>query len=385
MRFETFAMERWQSTYECQVDCNLSESGVHPLTFAELLDMTRLEPDDLLLDYIQSDGTPRLKETIASMYQDAASENVVVSTGGAEANYVAMWRLARPGDTVVVLEPAYGQTQGLARGLGAKVVSWELKEELGWQPEPGSAAELITPGVRLVVVTNPGNPTGSVLGDSARSELLAAVSKVGAWLLVDEVYSGAEVSDDAEAPATPSLWGNWERTIVTNSLSKAYGLPGLRLGWIVAPADLHEDLWSRKDYTTIAPSAVSDAAAERVLSADVRPRILARTRGIIRSNLPRLTGWLSDRPDLFSFRAPDAGAICYARYRADINSTQLAERLRKEKSVLVVPGDHFGMDHYVRLGFGSPAPLLEEALSRIADLLEEIAPSSAPSRLSAVG
>ena len=184
--------------------------------------------------------------------------------------------------------------------FGTSVVSWELKEELGWQPEPGSAAEVITPGVRLVVVTNPGNPTGSVLGDSARSELLAAVSKVGAWLLVDEVYSGAEVSDDAEAPATPSLWGNWERTIVTNSLSKAYGLPGLRLGWIVAPADLHEDLWSRKDYTTIAPSAVSDAAAERVLSADVRPRILARTRGIIRSNLPRLTGWLSDRPDLFS-------------------------------------------------------------------------------------
>ena len=128
----------------------------------------------------------------------------------------------------------------------------------------------------------------------------------------------------------------------------------------MAPAHLHEEFWGHKDYTTITPATLSDVVARRVLSREMRPRLLERTRGIIRANLPAITGWLDERGDMFSYRAPDAGAICYVRYDLDINSTQLAERLRAEKSVLVVPGDHFGMDHYLRVGFGNPAAELEE-------------------------
>ncbi len=367
MRVPPFAMERWQSTFEHRVDYNISESGVHPPTLSELLDLIGLDLGDVRLEYGQSDGSDGLKSAITALYEGAHPDNIIATMGGAEANYVVLWSLLSAGDRVVALEPTYGQTPGLARGLGAKVVSWKLEEDLGWQPEPGSAAEAITPGTRLVVVTNPNNPTGAVLTSSAMDEIVAAAEAVGAWILSDEVYIGAEV----EGPETPSFWGRYDRVIVTQSLSKAYGLPGLRLGWIVAPAHLHEEFWGHKDYTTITPATLSDVVARRVLSRAMRPRLLERTRGIIRANLPAITGWLDERGDMFSYRAPDAGAICYVRYDLDINSTELAERLRAEKSVLVVPGDHFGMDRYLRVGFGNPAAELEEALGRVAALLEE--------------
>lgn len=365
MRVPPFTMERWQSTYEHRVDYNLSESGVHPFTLAELTDLIDLDPADVLLGYSQSDGSDTLKARIGALYDGAGPENVVATTGGAEANYVVVWSLVSPGDRVVVVEPTYGQTPGLARALGADVVSVPLVESLGWQPAPGSVTEAVTPDTRLVIVTNPGNPTGVAFSLEAREEIVSAASAAGAWLLADEVYRGAEVGD----VETPSFFGDYDRVMVTGSLSKAYGLPGLRLGWIVAPADWHEQLWANKDYTTITPSALSDVAAERVLSPDIRPRVLERTRRIIRTNLPTVTAWLDRRPDMFSYRPPDAGAICYVHYSLDLNSTALAERLRAEKSVLVVPGDHFGMDRYLRLGFGNPAADLEAGLDRIAELL----------------
>ncbi|MDH3733629.1 MAG: aminotransferase class I/II-fold pyridoxal phosphate-dependent enzyme [Gemmatimonadota bacterium] len=371
MRVPPFTMERWQSTFEHRVDFNLSESGVHPLTLAELCDLVDLDPSDVLLGYSQSDGSDSLKEGIAALYDDATAENVICTTGGAEANYVVLWSLVSPGDRVVAIEPTYGQTPGLAVGLGADLVSVPLEESLGWQPRPGSVKEAVGAGTRLVIVTNPNNPTGAVLSDDARAEIVAAASAVGAWILSDEVYAGAEV----DAPETPSFFGSYERAVVTGSLSKAYGLPGLRLGWITGPESQREEFWGRKDYVTITPSALSDIAADHVMRPENRAKILERTRGIIRANLPTITGWFDRYPDLFRYRAPDAGAICYVKYLLDLNSTELAEQLRSEKSVLVVPGDHFGMDRYLRIGFGNPLADLEEGLERIADLLGALQPA----------
>ncbi len=373
MRIPPFTMERWQSTFEHRVDLNLSESGVDPLRFGEVLDLTGLDPTDLHLEYGQSDGSDTLKEAIAGLYEGADSSNVVVTTGGAEANCVVVWSLVSPGDRVVVLEPTYGQTPGLAQGLGAEVVSCKLREEDGWQPDPDRLRSMITPGTRLVIVTNPNNPTGAILNDRAMSQIVEATAAAGAWLMVDEVYAGAEV----QSPETPSFWGRYERVIITNSLSKAYGLPGLRLGWIVSPAEHHEPFWGRKDYTTIAPATLSDALATRVLQPSVRPRVLERTRAIIRDNLPSVEEWLGERADLFAYRPPEAGAIIFVRYHFDINSSVFAERLRREKSVLVVPGDHFGMDHHLRIGFGNPEGDLREGLRRMAELLSDLRAAAA--------
>jgi hypothetical protein len=160
--------------------------------------------------------------------------------------------------------------------------------------------------------------------------------------------------------------------LITNSLSKAYGLPGLRLGWIVGPDDVVADLWGRTDYTTIGPASLSDALATIALEPGTRAKILARTHGIIRANLGLMQGWMDDQKGRFTCRPPDAGAICYMRYEASIGSTDFAEKLRRERDVLVVPGDHFGMDSYLRIGFGNPADELSEGLDRIREAFDEV-------------
>lgn len=373
MRIPPFEMERWQSTYEHRVRYNLSESGVHPFTLRELLELTGTEAGDLLLEYSQSNGADDLRAAIAALYEGADSDNVLVTTGGAEANFLVMWGLVSAGDRVVVLEPTYGQTPGLARGLGADVISFHLEESLGWQPAPDAAIAAIREGTRLVVVTNPNNPTGAVLSEEAAAEIVRAAERVGAWLLVDEVYAGAELSGDE----TQTLWGRYERVVCTNSLSKAYGLPGLRLGWVVAPPELIERMWAQKDYLTIATTALSQRLAAEVLAPEIRGQVFQRTRGIIRTNLATLSGWLEARGHVFSFLPPAAGAICYIRYSLPIGSSVLAERLRTEQEVLVVPGDHFGMDGYVRIGFGSPNADLTAALDRIGSLVESAQPAAA--------
>lgn len=361
-----FHMERWQSRYENAVRCNLSDSGVLPFTFAEFCDFAGVEPGDVEFGYGSTEGSRALRERIAALYPDADPDQVLVTTGSAEANFLTMWRLVEPGDRVVVVQPTYGQTPGLAAGLGAEVVPLDLREELDWQPAPGAAADAITPNTRLVVVTNPNNPTGAVLAEDARAEIVAAADVAGAWILADEVYAGAEIADDAAV--TPTLWGATDRVIATASLSKAYGLQGLRLGWLVAPDGLREDLWARKDYTSIAPAVLSDRLARAALEPPVRRRLIDRARGIIRRHLPIVEEWAAATPGL-RWRRPDAGAICLFGYEAETDSRALAERLRTRHSVLVVPGAHFGLERTFRIGFGDQPEKLPGGLAAVAEAL----------------
>ena len=372
MSFEPFAMERWQSTWETRVRYNLSESGVHPLSLAELLELAGGAPADLApvrLGYADTRGSAALRTAIAGLYAGATPDHVLVTNGSAEANFCTCWRLIEPGDRVAVVLPTYMQTWGLARTFGARLSPIWLREELGWQPDPGETAAAVGPGTTLVIVTNPNNPTGAVLTPGALDLIARRAAEVGAWLLVDEVYRGAE----RDGALTPSAWGLGEKVLVTGGLSKAYGLPGLRIGWCVAPPPLLEELWARKDYTTIGPGALSDALAAKLLEPAVRVRVLERTRAILRDNWARLERWLRARGPALTYRAPDAGAICYARYRHDVESLDLAERLRRDHDVLVVPGAHFAMGRYLRLGFGLPAADLEAALGRVGAALDALA------------
>jgi len=369
MKQPIFEMERWQSHHENRVEYNLAESGVQPLSLAELLEIGGVDPSDTVLGYGHTDGSPALRERIAALYPGAGATNVVATVGSAEANFLALWRLVEPGDRVVVVRPAYEQTTGLAAGLGAYLESVWLEARRGWHIAPGAAAAAIRDDTRLVVVTNPNNPTGQVLGEPAIEEIVRAAERVGAWILADEVYAGGELS----GAATASLWGRTERVLVSASLSKAYGLPGLRLGWLVAPAEFREDLWARKDYTTIAPSPLSDRLGAVALEPRVRAALLERGRKILRDNLALLEDWVAGHDAILDLHAPTAGAIAFPRYDLPIGSTELAERLLAEHSVLIVPGDQFGIDGHFRIGYGYTDPPLEAGLQRLSALLEKLA------------
>jgi len=369
-RFRPFLMERWQSTWEYEVDYNLSESGVHPLTVGELLALAGADVDRLVLGYGQSNGSRELRAHIARLYRGASESNIVVTNGSAEANFVVMWHLVEPGDAVAAIVPTYMQAPGLAYALRAEVREIPLRLELGWQPDPDEIAARVTERTRMIVVTNPNNPTGAVLSDESRAAIVRAADRVGAWILADEVYTGAEHS----GRSTPSFFGEYPRVVATGSLSKAYGLPGLRVGWVVAPADRADELWARTDYTTISPGELTDRLAAMALRPDVRDRILERTRAYLHGGLAVLEEWMREQ-GIFSWRPPQAGAICFAMYDLPINSSELAERLRTDRSVLVVPGDHFGMDGYIRLGFGLPENVLKAALARVAETIAELRPA----------
>ena len=362
MRFVPFELERWQSTWENRVRYNLSESGVHPLSIHELLELAGASPTPLLdvrLGYSQSNGTDLLRGRIAALYDGVAPEQILVTTGSAEANFVVCWRLVEPGDKVAVMLPNYLQTWGLAQNFGAQVRGFTLRAEAAWEPSPDEVRSAIAPGTKLVVVTNPHNPTGHVLSKEMRQAIVSRAAEVGAWLLADEVYQGAE----PDGATTPSFWGSYERVIVVNGLSKAYGLPGLRIGWIVAPPGFSNEAWARHDYTTIGPAGASDHLAAVALEPRVREQVLARTRGILRSNYPVIEQWLKRFGDTFTWHPPQAGAICLVRYRQAISALDLVEKMRAEHDVLLVPGDHFGLPNHIRFGFGEELHHFREALA----------------------
>jgi aspartate/methionine/tyrosine aminotransferase len=369
-------MERWQSTYEHRVRYNLSESGVHPLSVHELLEIAGRDSTtlDVRLGYTQSNGSDQLRGLIAADYEGASDASVLVTTGGAEANFAAFWHLTNAGARAAIVVPTYEQVPGLLDSFGGRIAPVPLLESEGWQPDLGALGTALDRGARFVLVTNPNNPTGASLTDESANRIVELTERYGAWILADEVYAGAEIADRR----TPSFWGRHERVIVTNSLSKAYGLPGLRIGWVIAPPKVVADLWGRTDYTTICPSALSDTLACVALDPAVRARIRERTQRIVNENHGLLESWMSAQGDRFRYRPPDAGAICFTRYDADIGSTAFAEKLRTEKDVLVVPGDHFRMDGFIRIGFGVPADYLVAALDLVRQAFDEVSAGPVP-------
>jgi hypothetical protein len=370
MKIEVFEMERWQSEWEHFVDYNISESGVKPFKFDDLVSPEHM--DDILktkLGYTQTDGTYELKKVIAAIYEDTAQpENILVTSGSAEANFVLMWRLIEPGDEVIFMLPNFMQISGLIKNFRAQMKTFHLKEDLDWNPDLDELKKIVTKETKLIVITNPNNPTGGQLSEESRQVIIDLARWADAWLVSDEVYQGAEF----DGRITPSFWGSYEKVFVTCGLSKAYGLPGLRIGWIVTPVEHQNDLWTYKDYTTITVSAMSDRLAQIALAHQKRMEILGRTREIINKNYAILEEWMNKQDGLFSCTAPKAGAIAFPRYHLDINATELATHIRETKSVLLQPGDQLGMDRHIRFGLGEDETYYKTALELVAEGLSEI-------------
>ena len=370
--FQTFVQERVMSKYEQDVDYNLAESGVHPLLLRELL---ADDPDfintllDTDLNYAHANGIPELRKNIAALYHGATEDNILVTVGAIEANYLTIRTLLSPEDEIVIMQPNYLQIWGVAKNHSLNIRTFNLKEENGWAPDLDELKRAITPKTKLIAVCNPNNPTGYILSDDEMGAIISAADSVGAWILADEVYSGAERITSDE---TKSFYGLYDKVITTGSMSKAYGLPGLRLGWAVGPVPAIDDLWARHEYITLSATMLSNKLAARALSPKVRPRLIQRTRDYIKQGYPVLQEWMDNHGDIFRIIPPAAAAIAFIGYHLDINSSELTDRLIKEKSVLIVPGDHFGLDKYLRVSFGLPPDYLTAGLDRIHQLILEI-------------
>jgi hypothetical protein len=363
MPIEQFEMERMQSTWENLVDYDMSESGVRPLTLRELVGMGfDLEAFlDQPLGYSQSNGTVELRERLAAIYPGATIDHLEVTNGTSEANYLVALSQLRPGDEVAMEVPNYMQMPGVARSLGAAVRTFRLRQDTGWEPDWEEFERAVTPKTRLLYLSNPNNPTGSVLSDEAMQRIVSRCERTGTWILADEVYLGAEI----DRPRTRSFWGASERVVVTSGLSKAYGIPGVRIGWIAGPAPLVADCWTQHDYITIGPNRMSDRLARVAVETVNREHCYARTRTILRHNLPIVREWVAGFGGRLTWREPQAGAIGLMKYDADAPSLDVAERIRVKQSTLVVPGVHVGLEGCLRIWLGGAEPFLREGLRRI--------------------
>ena len=369
--FRTFELERTMSEWEQVVEYNLSESGAHPAALHQLLGRG-FTIEDLLateLNYPQVEGTRELRERIAALYQGATPDHVLVTVGASEANFVTVETLVGPGDEMIVMVPNYMQIWGMGHNRGCRVKTFHLVEERDWAPDLDELDEQVTAETKLIAVCNPNNPTGAILTEEEMEGIVAAAERVGAWLLADEVYSGAERLTDEQ---TPSFWGRYDRVLAVNSLSKAYGLPGLRVGWVVAPTGMRDEIWRRHEYTTISATMLSNKLAAAALSPQMRPRLIQRARDYIREGFSIFEGWLEVHRGALSLVPPQAAAIGFPRYHLDVGSVDLVERLIRDKSVLVGAGEHFGIDHHLRISFGLPPDYLRPALDRIHDLIVEL-------------
>ena len=368
MKIETFELERRQSLWENLVEFNLTESGFHPFTLNELLNDDQLEELlDIRIGYGQTNGSIDLRETIKTLYPGSNIDNIIVTNGSAEANFVTIWSVLEPRDELMLMLPNYMQIWGLARSFNVEVKPFYLKEDLNWQPDIEEIKKSVTAKTKMISVCNPNNPTGAILSKKNMEEIIDIANEVDAWIHSDEVYRGAEL-DGIE---TPSFYGMYDKVLAVGGLSKAYSLPGLRMGWIAGPEDTIEKAWSYHDYTTIAPNVFSQQIATWALQPELRMKILNRNRKMLKENLEIFSNWLNQRSTLFHFIPQKAGAMSFIRYNIDINSTELTEKLRKEKSLLIIAGDCFGMDKYLRIGIGSEKEYLIKGLNLLAEVLEE--------------
>jgi aspartate/methionine/tyrosine aminotransferase len=372
MKIKPFGVEIWMNQYETQCAYNLAETCVESLTVAQLLDLAGKRDailDELLplkLTYGAIEGTERLRGNIASLYSRQKPENVTITHGAIGANALVYATLVEPGDRVISVLPTYQQHYSIPESLGADVQIHKLREENAFLPDLDEIERLVTPKTKLIALTNPNNPTGSLLDRAMMQRVADMAARVGAYVLCDEVYRGVDQIGDT---LTVSMADLYERGISTGSMSKAFSLAGLRLGWIVGPKDLIHAVSIHRDYNTISVGMLDDHFASIAL--EHRDAILTRNRAIVRGNLAILDRWVAEEPAI-SYVKPKGGTVALLKYDFDLPSRDFCVRLLETEGVMFTPGSALDMEGYVRIGYANNRAVLEEGLPRVSRFLRTL-------------
>lgn len=356
------------TAHELDVEYDITESGIAPLSMRELLSLLPVPERDSLLDelldtqlgYSEARGTHNLRAELASTYKGANPDNVLVTTGAIEANFLLFNVLLEAGDHVVAIHPAYQQLYSVPRALGCAVDLWRLRAEDRFQFDLERLADLVRPETKLIVINTPHNPTGAALTSADLAEVKRIADEVDAWILCDEAYRWLDLP--GRDPLAPSAWELGERIVTTGTFSKPFGLPGLRIGWMVAPEEIAEQCWWMRDFITLSPGKLNDRLA--LLALEQRDELIQRTKKIVTENLATLERWLDEHSDLVSWAPPEGGLLALIAYRLDIPSMDLANRLANEYSVMLAPGSAFDQEYHLRIGLGQRPAIFSGGLER---------------------
>lgn len=373
MQIAPFGVEIWMNEFEKSCELNLAETCVESITMAELLVLCGKDAaalSDILpfkMTYGDIKGSDRLRAAIAALYEKQECENILVAHGTIGANSLVHQALISRGDKVVSVVPTYQQHYSIPESVGADVHLLHLKPENEFLPDLDELRAMATPGTRLIAMTNPNNPTGSLMDKTMLEGVAEIARNIDAWVLCDEVYRG---TDQEGQGMTASMADLYEKGISTAGMSKALSLAGLRIGWLAGPTDVVEQVMIHRDYNTISVSMIDDHYA--ALALENYRAILERSQGITRENLTILSDWIEAEP-LVSWVRPRSGTTALLKYALDLPSRDFCVRLLDETGVMFTPGSAMDMEGYVRIGYANNTEVLRAGLRRVSSFLAKLA------------
>ena len=366
MKLAPALLEEWLREYYFDTEIDIGSSGVQNFSLAELrqvLGITEQELNEVVFDDSPTYGHPRLRRAIAEQWGIGDPRHVMATHGSSEVIFLVINALLRPGDEVVALDPCYFSYRNMAESKGCELKPWRLRFEQQFEPDFDEIKKLITPRTRMVMVNFPHNPTGASVTLEQQQELIRASAQVGAYLVWDTAL--AALTHDGPPLPDPHLL--YERAISIGTLSKAYGLAGLRVGWCQAAPEVIEQFVHLRDYTTLYLSPLVELIAARAV--EKADDILQVRLPQVHTNLEILDHWVDEHAELIEWVRPRGGVTTFLRFPYVPDIEAFCRRLADERGVLLVPGHCFNCSEHVRLGFGGPTGAFQEALNRLSSLL----------------
>ncbi|HAP15370.1 MULTISPECIES: aminotransferase [Lactococcus] len=373
MKINGFGVEEWLNVWEKSAVYDIAQSTISSMTLQEILDLEADKGQGFMSALMQEkfnygwiEGSPEFKKEVAKLYTDVPAENILATNGATGANHLVLYSLIEPGDHVIAEYPSYQQLYDIPRSLGAEVDFWQIYERENWYPRLEELRQMMRPNTKMICLNNANNPTGTTLNRAFLQEVVDLAKTVGAYVLVDEVYLPLDDSEDYVPIADL-----YEKGISTNSLSKTYSVPGVRLGWVATQDEKLTDVFRKyRDYTMICCGVFDDALGTLVLKH--RDKVLARNKAIVNKNLEILREWVENEP-LVSMIYPKSVSTSFVKFEElDPEKTEeFCIELLKSKGVLLVPGNRFDLPGYARLGYCTNEATLREGLAALSQFLRE--------------
>lgn len=373
MRIEPFAVEEWMNAWETGAKYNIAETCVDSVSIEELCEITGTDAAAFMkelaakrLTYGDIEGSPAFCKGVCGLYRSLKPEHIVPTHGAAGANHHVFISLVSAGDRVVSVMPTYQQLYSIPESLGAEVGILRLRKEDGYLPDLAELKKLAAPGVKMICINNPNNPTGALMDRETLLKIAEIADGIGAWVLCDEVYR--HLTHDCEW--SESIADLYDKGISTGSMSKVFSLAGLRLGWIASrDAEAVRSFLSHRDYNLISCGMLDEAVAALALRG--KDAVLSRNRGIVCGNLEILEKWAANEPNVDYVR-PRAGTTALVHYRPDVPSYELCETMYKRTGAFVTPGDCFGEPKCFRIGYACDEETLKNGLRAVSEYFSSL-------------
>lgn len=368
MKINEFALEKSHDKHQGATPIDLSRSTAEPFKINEFLNADEYaDLGEFALQYGSSNGEKGLRETIAKLYTKRSSDEVLITNGSSEANFVITSALLEAGDEMIYIVPNFLQIIGWAEAIGVTVKASALMEAQNWALDFDHIRSLITPKTKLISICHPNSPSGAFSNNEAMNELITIARDHGLYIHSDEVFKGTEFDQD-EGPSFIDLY---EKAVCSSGFSKAFALPGLRIGWVAGSLEIIQKCWNVKDYTTLTSSSLNQHLAKLALMPERRKWIIERNKKILMTNRQLLNDFTNQTDD-FSLVSPRAGGISFVKINTDLSSDELCDAMRENYGVSIVPGSLYGYDKHLRFGLGGDPAKMATGLQFLAEYMETL-------------